>query len=59
MSTVYFPVSHYHLTNIYMKENSNTDCVLNMKSAEKSQNSSGLQIYPNFDQNSKSELVGK
>ena len=33
-NTVYFPVSKYHLTNIYMKVNSNTDCVLNVKSVE-------------------------
>ena len=32
MSSVYFPVSKYHFTNIYMKENSNTDCVVNVKS---------------------------
>ena len=31
MSTVYFPVLKYHLTNINMKENSNTDCVVNKK----------------------------
>ena len=34
MPTVYFPVSKYHLTNIYMKENSNTDYVVNTKSVE-------------------------
>ena len=34
MSTVYFPMSKYHLTNFYMKENSNTDSVVNMKSVE-------------------------
>ena len=27
-------MSKYHLTNIYTKENSNTDCVMNVKSAE-------------------------
>ena len=32
MSTVYFPVSKHHLTNIYMKENSNTDCGVNVES---------------------------
>ena len=59
MSTVYFPVSKYHLTTIYMKENSNTDCVENMKNAKKSQNLSALQVYPNFAQNSKSESLAK
>ena len=34
MSTVYFPVSKYHLANIYMQENSHTDCVVNVKSVE-------------------------
>ena len=34
MSTVYFPVSKYHLTNIYTKENSNKDCVVNVKRVE-------------------------
>ena len=34
MSTVYFPMSKYHLTNINMKEISNTDCVVNKKSVE-------------------------
>ena len=42
-----------------MKENSNTDSVVNVKSDEISnelgQNLSGLQIYPNFAQNSESE----
>ena len=51
MSNVYFPVSKYHLTNIYMKENSNTDCVVNEKSDEISnelgQSLPGLHIYPN------------
>ena len=59
MSTVYFPVSKYHLTTIYMKENSNTDCVENMKNAKKSQNLSALQVYPNFAQNSKSESLAE
>ena len=47
MSNVYFLVSKYHLTNIYMKENSSTDCVLNVKSVEISNElvqSLGLQI---------------
>ena len=34
LSNVYFPVSKYHLINIYMKENSNTYCVVNVKSVE-------------------------
>ena len=34
MSTVYFPVSEYHLTNINMKGSSNTDCVVNKKSVK-------------------------
>ena len=34
MSTVYFTVSGYYLTNINMKESSNTDCVVNKKSVE-------------------------
>ena len=64
MSNVYFPVSKYHLTNIYMKENSNTDCVINVKSVEISnklgQSLPGLEIYPNFAQNSESEsLAGR
>ena len=64
MSTVYFPVSKYHLTNIYTKENSNTGCVVNVKSVEISnelgQSLPGLQIYPNFVHKSESEsLVGR
>ena len=59
MSTVYFPVSKHHLTNINMKESSNTDFAVNNKSAEISnelgQSLLGAQIYPNFGQNSKSE----
>ena len=50
MSTVYFPVSKYNLKKSYMKENSNTDCVVNVKSVEISnelgQCLPGLQIYP-------------
>ena len=34
MSTIFFPVSKYHLTNIYMKENLNTNCFVNVKSVE-------------------------
>ena len=64
MSNVYFPVSKYHLTNIYLKENSNADCAANVKSVEISnklgQSLSVLQIYPNFTQNSESEsLAGR
>ena len=64
MSTVYFPVSKYHLTNIYKSQNSNIDCVVNVKSVEISnelgQSLPGLQIYPNFAQNSESEsLAGR
>ena len=50
MSTVYFPVSKIHLNDNYMKENSNKDCVVNVKNIEISdelgQNLSGRQIYP-------------
>ena len=65
MSNVYFPaVSKYHLTNICMKENSNTDCVVNLKSVqignELGQSLPGLQIYSNFTQNSESKsLAGR
>ena len=31
MSIVYFPVLKCHLSNIYTKENSNTDCVVKVK----------------------------
>ena len=52
-------MSNYHLTNINMKESSNTDCVVNKKSVEISnelgQSLLGVQIYPNFGQNSESE----
>ena len=33
-STVYLPVSKYHLTNIYMKENSKTDFIMNVRNVE-------------------------
>ena len=63
VSTVYFPVSNYHLTNIYMKENPNTDFVVNWKSVEISnelgESLPGLQIYPNFAQNRESESLGE
>ena len=63
MSTVYFPVSKYYLTNINMKESSNADCVVNKKSFEISnelgQSLLGVQIYPNFGQNSKSESFAR
>ena len=58
MSYVYFPVSKYYLTNIYMKENSNTDSVVNVKSDKISNKlGPGLQNYPNFAQNSEPESV--
>ena len=57
MSTVYFPVSKYHLTNINMKEAQ--ILFVNKKSVEISielgQSLLGVQIYPNFGQNSESE----
>ena len=63
MSTVYFPVSKYHLTNIYMKESSNTDCVVNKKNVkinnELGQSLPAVSIYLNFAQNSESESVRK
>ena len=34
MSTVYFLVSKYHLTNINMKESLDTNCTVNKKSVE-------------------------
>ena len=50
MSTVHFPVLKYHSTNINMKESSNTDCVVNKKSVEISnelgQSLLGVQIHP-------------
>ena len=63
MSSVYFPVSKYHLINIYIKENSNIDWVVNKKSDEISnelgQSLPGLLIYPNFAQNNESESLAK
>ena len=57
MPTVYFFQSKYHLTNINMKESSNTDCVVNSlgTSNELGQMLLGVQIYPNFGQNSEYE----
>ena len=53
MSTVYFPVSKIHLTDNYMKENSNNNCVVNVKNFEISdelgQNLSGWKIYPSTE----------
>ena len=50
MSTVYFPLSKIQLTDGYMKESSNNDCVVNLKNFEISdevgQNLSGWQIHP-------------
>ena len=34
MSTAYFPVSKYYMTNIHMEKTSNNDSVVNMKSLE-------------------------
>ena len=49
------------MANIYTKENSNTDCVVNVKSVkisnELGQSLPGLQIYPNFAKNSESESL--
>ena len=63
MSTVYFPVSVYHLINIDVKENSNTACIMNVKSVEINnalgQSLPGSQIYPNFAQNSESESLAE
>ena len=62
MSNVYFPVSKYHLTNIYMKENSNTDCVVNEKSDEISNELGQIYqdcIFIQTAQNSKSESLAK
>ena len=46
---MYFPVSKIHLTDSYMKGNSNNDCVVDVKNFEISdklgQNLSGWQIY--------------
>ena len=53
MSTVYFPVSKIHIANNYMKQNSNKDCVENVKNVEIGdefgQNLSGRQIYPSTE----------
>ena len=53
MSTVYFPVSKIRLTDNYMKENSNNDCVVIVKnfeiSDEPGKNLSGQQIYPSTE----------
>ena len=50
MPNVYLPVSKYHQTNIYIKENSNNDCDVNVKSVEISKklgkSLAGLLIYP-------------
>ena len=50
-------MSNYHLTNINMKESSSTDCVVNSlgTSNELGQMLLGVQIYPNFGQNSEYE----
>ena len=56
ISTVYFPLSKYHLTNIYMKEKLNTDCNVNVKSAEISKE---LGQNLNLMQKDPKEFVGK
>ena len=52
-------MSNYHLTNINIKESSNTNCGVNKKSVkisnELGQSLLGVQIYPNFGQNSESK----
>ena len=54
-------MSKYHLTNINMKESSNTDLVVNKKileiSNELGQSLLGVLISPNFGQNSEYESV--
>ena len=63
MSAVYFPVSKHLLTNNSMKENSNNDYVVKVKSVENKnklgQNLSGLQIYPSVAQNNESESLAE
>ena len=58
MSTVYFPVTKIHLTDNYLKENSNNDSAVNVKNVEVtdeiSQNLSGWQIYPSTESPGKS-----
>ena len=53
MSIVYFSVSKIHLTDNYIQESSNNDCVVNLKNFEISdelgQNFSGSQIYPSTE----------
>ena len=53
-------MSKCHLTSNHMKESPNNNCVANIKNIENHnklvQNISGLQIYPNTAQNSKSEF---
>ena len=54
MSTIYILLSKIHLTDNYMKENSNKYCVVvNVKyveiSGELDQNLSGWQIYPSME----------
>ena len=53
MSNFYFPMSNIRSTDSYMNENSNNDCVENVKNFEicdeLGQNLSGLQIYPSTE----------
>ena len=57
----YFSVPKYHLINIFLKENSNIYCVVDVKgyeiSNELSQHLSEIQIYPNFAQNEESQSI--
>ena len=63
--SVYFPVLKIHITNNYMKESSNKDCVVNVKNVEISdelgQNlSDGRFIQaPNLQEKVLKELVGR
>ena len=60
MPAVYFSVSKFYLTSIFMKEISNTGTFVNVESDgisnELRQNLS-KQIYPNFAQNTESESI--
>ena len=63
MSTIYFRVVEHHLTNNYIKENSDKVCVLNVNSVEINellgQNLSELKVYSSFVENSESEKIKK
>ena len=53
----------HHLTNNYIKENSDKVCVLNVNSVEINellgQNLSELKVYSSFVENSESEKIKK